>query len=219
MKQIISILLFIFCSISFGQKMEFFGGINSNTFYDWNKETPHYSSTYKSGTGYSFGFGLDSVKAEWLTLSFTLTFENYGGELEAKNGGLGGSYTTTAKINKSLITLGVYPINFHVVKKLHISIGGEMSRLISESFSGTRSGSISGQSSWSDDLKDKYDEFSTLSYWGIKSRLIYDFVISKSLVITPQYSFYFGLSNEFIKFPKETKSMRHFLGLGLKKVL
>ena len=46
-------------------------------------------------------------------------------------------------------------------------------------------------------------------------RVGYEFRLSDRMMLAPQYSFYYGLSPEFEQFPEETKSMRHFLGIGL----
>ena len=74
-----------------------------------------------------------------------------------------------------------------------------------------------GQPNWSYDLQEKYDRFSASTYVGIQGRFAYDIKASKSTWISLQYLYYIGLSNEFIEFPTETKAMRHYFCIGIKK--
>ncbi|HYX09502.1 MAG TPA: hypothetical protein VE912_22420, partial [Bacteroidales bacterium] len=63
----------------------------------------------------------------------------------------------------------------------------------------------------------KYKKFSSSTYFGFQGRIAYDFKFSESFWISPQYLYYFGLSNEFVDFPENTKSMRHYICIGIKK--
>jgi len=203
--------------ILFGQKIELFGGASKNIFHDYHKSDAHYNSSYNSGLGYCAGIGIDSIKIDWLTLRFTLQFDQYKGKLDVSDGGLGGGYTTVANVDKSILSLGVFPINFRFFHRLDLNFGFELSGLIYESFNGTSSGWIMNQPNWSYNLQDKYDHYSSKVYFGLQGRIAYDFNLSKSIWISLQYMYYFGLSNEFVEFPNETKSMRHYLSIGLKK--
>lgn len=219
MKAIFTILI-CFCFMpGFGQKIELFGGPNRNTFHNIGEASAHFDSSYKSGSGFFAGIGVDSVKVDWMTLRFTLQFEKFSGELEASGGGQGGGYSTQASIDKSMITLGIFPFNFRILKRVDLNFGLEISRLIDESFNGTTGGWLWGQPTWSENLEDKYSRFSSLSYFGIKGRISYDFSLTHSISISPQLSYYYGLSSEFNEPPTQTKSMRYSFGIGLKKKL
>jgi len=63
------------------QKVELFGGMNNNIFHDFNKDEHHCSSSYHSDWGYTASIGLDSIKVDWLTLRFTLQYDQYKGRL------------------------------------------------------------------------------------------------------------------------------------------
>jgi len=219
MKLIISILIAISCLPVFGQNIELFGGLNTNNFHDYKENEGHYQSSYHSGSGYSFGLAIDSLKVDWMTLRLTLKFDKYSGDLTASDGGLAGSSTTTAEINKSLISLGVFPLNFRIFKRIDLNIGFEISKLISESYKGSSNGWNMGEPNWSYDLQEKYNKYSSSINFGLSTRLAYNLQINESIIISPQYTFYFGLSNEFIEFPEATKSIRHFIGIGIKKKL
>jgi len=203
----------------FAQKIELFGGANRNIFHDYYETTPHYSSKYNSDYGFSAGFGLDSIKIDWLVLRFTLQFDKYKGKFEVSESGLGGGYTTFAKVDKSVLSLGIFPINFRFLDRIDLNLGLQISRLVNESFSGTSSGWTMNQPNWSYNIQDKYNKYSSTTYFGFQGRISYDFKISKSIWISPQYLYYFGLSNEFVEFPKNTKSMRHYFCIGIKNKL
>ncbi len=100
---------------------------------------------------------------------------------------------------------------------IYIVIEGSL--LISESFKGTYSAWEMGETDIGYDLNNLYDNYSSRRYFGLRARLAYDFNISKELVISPQYSYYLGLSGEFDEFPETTTSMRHYFSIGIQTKL
>ena len=203
----------------FSQNMEVIGGINKNNFYNFNQQG-HFVSSYTPGLGYTLKVGIEDVKVDWLKLRFTLGYDRCSGKLEASDGGLGGGYTTIAEVDKSLISVGVFPVNFKIINRIDLNFGFDISGLISETIEGTRSEWRIDEPYGSNyDLSDIYDRYSSLLYFGLKGRLAYDLRISDKLVISPQYSYYFGLSNEFDEFPEQTKSMKHYFCIGIQKRL
>lgn len=221
MKIIWILLAFLNTLVLSGQQFELFGGPVKNTFYDFMNKDGHFMSSYNSGLGYSAGIGMDSVKVDWLTIRFTLNIDKYGGNLDASYGGLAGGSGTKATISKSLVSLGIYPINFRILKRIDLNIGMEMSGLIDESFTGIVSGwslQIPGwyPESYSYKLEDENKRYSAKNYFGLQGRIAYNINLSPAIILAPQYSYYFGMSNEFDEFPQETKSMRHYFCLGIK---
>jgi hypothetical protein len=217
MRQILTILIFLNSLNLFSQNLELVGGLNKNTFFDFQQDEGHFVSSYNSDLGYAIRIGIEDIKVDWLTLRLTLSYDKYGGKLKASNGGLSYGYTTIAEIDKSIISLGIFPINFKIIDRIDLNLGFEMSGLINETFNGTSSGWTMGEPGWSYDLNDKYDRYSAKTYFGLRGRIAYDFNLSDKLAISPQYSYYFGLSNEFDEFPEATKSMRHFFCVGLQR--
>ncbi|PKP24074.1 MAG: hypothetical protein CVU06_05385 [Bacteroidetes bacterium HGW-Bacteroidetes-22] len=217
MKRIL-IVIALLCNVAaFSQNVEVTGGLNSNNFFDFQKNDGHYTSSYNSDYGYVIRVGIDNIKAGWMAFRFTLSYDKYSGELTASDGGLGSGYTTNAKIDKSVISLGVFPLNFRIIDRIGLNFGFELSGLVSENINGTSSGWSAGTQHWSYDLNDKYDRYSSKFYFGLCGRIAYDFKISDKLIISPQYSYYLGLSDEFDEFPESTKAMRHYFCLGLKR--
>lgn len=200
------------------QNLEITGGINKNLFIDFVNDN-HYGASYRSEYGYSFGMGIDDVKVDWSTYRFTLNFTKYSGGLEAHDISLGGGSITTAQIDKSILSMGAYPINFRIFKRMDLNLGVEFSILMDEHFKGTKSGWNIGNGSWNKSLAEEYKRYSAKQYFGLSGRLAYDIKITEKWFISPQYSYYFGLSREFIEFPEASRSMRHYYSLGLQRNL
>ena len=217
MKQVFTMLLML-CNLTlFSQKLELIAGMNKNIFFDYQKNEGHFNSAYDSQLGYSVHIATEDVKIDFVKWRFTLGYEKYGGEINARDGGLGGGYTTKAEIDKSVISVGVYPLNFKIIRSIDINVGFEVAALISENVIGTHSGWQMGTNGYSYNLNDKYKRFSAKTYFGLRGRVAYDFHISDKMAISPQYSYYFGLSKEFSEFPEFTVSMRHFFGIGIQR--
>lgn len=47
---------------SFAQSIEFIGGGNVNSFFDYKNNQGHFKSTYKTGYGYSFQVAIDEKR-------------------------------------------------------------------------------------------------------------------------------------------------------------
>lgn len=220
------IIVFLICISSLAlhsQPMDIYGGANRNMYFGVNN-SGHFNANYQPGNGFSAGIGIDSIKVDWLMMRFSLQFDRYNGNFTASDGGLGGGYTTTANVEKSVISLGAFPLNFSIKKRLDLNFGIEISRLINESFSGNyyswmMESTPSGMQAVgkSEDLNTLYKSFSSRNNIGLKARMAYDIALTKRLCLVPQYAYYFGLSKEFIRFPEATKSMRHYFCLGIKR--
>lgn len=219
MRILLIVLIFTSSLTLFSQNFEIIGGINKNSFYDLKQDDGHYRTSYNSDYGYNFRIGIENIKIDWLTLRFTLSYDKYGGDLEASDGGLGFGYTTKAFVDKSIIALGVFPINLKFIDRIDLNFGIEFAGMTCESFSGTINGWQMDDPSYSYNLDDRYNSYSSKTYFGLCGRLAYDFKITDKLIISPQYLYYLGLSKEFDEFPEQTKSMRHYFCIGLKRKL
>ncbi|NCA86904.1 MAG: hypothetical protein EOM83_15285 [Clostridia bacterium] len=218
-KLFIGLILLNSSLVLFSQNIEVFGGLNQNTFFDFQKNEGHFHSSYNGDEGYAIGIGVDNIKVDKMTLRFTLTYDKYGGKIEASDGGLGGGYTTRAEIDKSILSLGFFPLNFRFFDRIDLNFGFEVSALVVDDFKGRSSGWMMGTPGWSYDLNEKYNRFSAKKYFGLRGRIAYDFYLTDKIAVSPQYSYYFGLSHEFDEFPEETKSKRHYLFIGIKRVI
>ena len=218
MRQIIIAFILLVNNYCFSQDIELIGGVNKNNFYDFRRNEGHYNSSYISDFGYTFRIGVENVKLKKidnLNLRFTLSYDKYGGGIKVSDGGNGGGYSTTANINKSIISLGIFPLNFKVKNKIDLNFGIEFSRLMIDGFEGEYNYWLMNWGSSYDNLNEKYNRFNARNYFGIRGRIAYDFNITENLILSPQYSYYLGLGSEFEEFPRTTSSIRQYLSLGI----
>jgi hypothetical protein len=197
-----------------GQSLEVLGGINLNQFHE--SEVDRIPSGFTSDVGFTGGLGYDFA-IDSFRLRLTILYESYGGEVKAWYGGNGGGSFIETDVTKSVISLGFFPLNLKFKERLSFNVGFELSVLINEDFPGTYNRWTLGQPVITTDLEEEYSKFSNNLQYGVRLRLAYDIPIASSITISPQYGFYYGLSNEFREYPKTAKSYRHYLMVGLKK--
>jgi hypothetical protein len=219
MKGFLTILFITLTMALSGQKLEAYAGLNLNQFYDYNNNGGNYIASFDSGLGPVIGIGIDSVRVDLLKFRFTIQYDRVAGKLDAYEGGHMYSHQTVAEIKKSMLSLGIFPLSFKVIKKIDLNFGVQLSLLLSESVNGTDSGWSQENGSYEYDLQDVYDRYSSIFSFGLTGRIAYDFKLPNSYYISPQYSFYYGLTNEFVDFPEETKSIRHYFCIGVEKRL
>ncbi|MGB0870854.1 MAG: hypothetical protein ACPGSD_14765 [Flavobacteriales bacterium] len=216
MKKIMATLCFLAHFTAFSQVFELSGGYNVNRYFDSEETLKYASSNYVSDNGYALQFGIDEVKIDWLILRFTLGFEKYSGFINVSNYGAGGSISNEAQVDKSIISLGMYPVKFKIAKTLDVDLGMEYSWLISDHIDGRSKGSITGKPSWDEDLNERYSDFSEKTYVGFRGRVKYDIKMTDKLTISPQFTYYHGVTSEFIEFIN-TRSMRFGFGLRIQR--
>jgi hypothetical protein len=214
MKSLLTTLLLLLSASLYSQKLEAYGGLNLNTFRYNEKNSGGYVESFDPGCGPVFGIGIDSLRLDRLKFRFTLQYEMYSGGLDAFAAGHTYYHSTVAEIKKSILSLDAYPINFRIIKRIDLNFGVQFSILLSESIKGTET---HGSDEY--DLQDIYERYSSRFYCGLTGRIAYDFKLSDSFFLSPQYSFYYGLTKEFVGFPEEVKSMRHYFCIGIEKRL
>ncbi len=219
MKRIISvsiIAVFLLLSISaFPQRLGFTGGLNISHYIDFSDGNPHEQSEYENGLGYSFNIFVDNLferASKIPPLKLSAGFSNYRGEAEYYSGGLGGGTSKTASINKNLVNLSVYPLNFSP-GSFYLSGGMYFEWLVNDQSAGTGKGwSMSNPVSVSYELEqvDNAD-----FQWGFALSAHYEFALSPTLGIFPCYMASFSLVDDIY----DAKAWRHFFSVGVVKQL
>lgn len=200
-----------------GQKtIEVFGGGSYNDLFDGGDLSIHYMSEYKNGNGFVLGGAIEEIRTDWIKWRFTLHFENYNGEFNISDGSLGGGYTNEATFDKSIIALGLYPLNIKVTKNLRINFGIIISRMINENFEGTHYSWVALKGIWSYPIDDS-ERYSSIEMIGFQTRLAYQIKLTEKLALLPQYHFYYGFTSETKITP--TKAMRHYFNIGISKII
>ncbi|MBK8701881.1 MAG: hypothetical protein IPN29_20860 [Saprospiraceae bacterium] len=212
-----TLLLFFIPLTLYSQSPKYNIGFGFNQFYDVQGDAGHFSSSYKNGTAIAAGITFDSIANNWLPLTLALQLEHFGGSFLLSDGGQGSSSTTNAKLYKTVISFSVFPFHFNIRKKWKINLGFDASLLLHEKWSGNNSGYVLGQASWNTDLSKVYHKLSMPATLGFRARLARDVWHTANFIISPQYSFYLGMTHELNIFPNVTKSMRHNLGICIRK--
>ena len=216
----IYILFIIFHSLHIGaQQIEFFGGPNHTTLFDNKNSSGFFQTSYENRQGISFGVELNHIKIDKSKVRARMTFERI-------NAVLNGNYIPkiegriNADVQKSILTLDLYPLNKTFFKRLSLGLGFTISGLLNENYSGREIFPASTPGVFYHyEIALKYANYSTKLNLGLRILVSYDFPIDKNHFITPQYSFHLGLTNEFENFIVDTRSIRHFIGIGIKKNL
>jgi len=176
----------------------------------------HFYTKYHPGNGFSFFLSLEDTVLRDIFVKFVLVLDDYNGKLSTTNGGLAGSSTTSADVNKTTIGLGFYPFNYRFLKSGYLNFGLSCNYLLSQTMDGYNSWWYMGTSSSGIDTLDthsnKYRNDFTFSAIG---RLAYRITLSQSLFIVPQYIITFGFSKEFKNLEAQTKSFRQTFAIGI----
>lgn len=219
-KKLKSIFLFVLLTLCLfnstnAQTIELRAGLNSNMYFDLqNGEAPYNTPSYSSEIGNYFGVSFKNLKVDSFYYEVSIAYENYGGTARARSGGLGGGRSVNAEINKSVISIGIIPFNQTLFKGLNLDAGFIFSFLIDETFNGSLT-QAAGNIPTTTSLMEEYNKFNSTVTLGLQARLNYSIAINEKYVLSPFYTYYFGILNEFTNFPARTKSMRHQLGIGL----
>jgi len=209
---------FLVLSLGFSQSVELYGGANNNKFYNFPYDdgiSQEYSSDSK--WGYNFGIAYENLELKPLNIRLTLGFENYNGHITYTDWGHGYTATTNVEITKSVITLGFYPVNVRIKKRLKFNFGLLLARLVNEQEKGTVTGWSATEGVFTREFNESNAGYSPVLHIGLSARFAYDIELNDIWYVSPQYSFYFGFMREFNSAP--FNSMRHFVGIGLKRNL
>jgi hypothetical protein len=208
-----TILLFSFYNLN-AQTVEFSGGLNKNSYFDFVKNNGHSISSYTPGNGYSLGLSISDFRIDTVRMRITIMLDNYNGKIYTTNGSLAGGSETKAEVTKTTLGMGLYPVNLSAKKSFHFSFGGELHYKLMHQTTGYKLG-------WHVTDPNKYMTIDNDSvsinknlFFGLSARIHYDLNIYKNWFFSPQYKFYFGISDEFKNTEQAIKSMRHNFLIG-----
>ena len=223
MRILFAVILILTHVSLYSQNFAVFAGPNRTIFYDYispGGNSGHYQSNYTPEFGYTVGINTRPWKVFSLPILFSLQFDHYSGKIEASDGAIASGYTVSAAVEKSVLSLGIYLLNFRVKNRLDLNFGVDFSGLVQEQYEGIYyTWTLPGPTSQTTDLQNEYDKFSETMYAGFRARIAYDVPLGKSVVLSPQFNYRLGLTPEFRAFPTKTKSMQFYLCLGIKKKL
>jgi hypothetical protein len=215
MKFILTFFILYFSTSFYAQKIEIIQGIHVNKFFETDNGS-RFQNNYTSYTGYTIRLAYQSPKVRKMSWRLELGYQKYHTDFRSQDGGIGGGYYVQARIDKSVISFTVFPLNLTFWDKLNINLGLTFSGAVTSSYEGVRTYySNIPPSSTSEDLHDIYMNYISFGHLGLSGRLAYNFKLSSKVTLSPQYSYYYGVTSEFQAFPRNAKTMRHYYCVGV----
>lgn len=216
LKYLFQIALCLAFSDSMAQQWHFSGGMQLNSFYAFHASDGPTPDQFQSGWGYAFEVGVDNlVFGDFFPLMFTLSLEEYGGNIEVKGGGLGSGYTDRVKTSKTTLNLGLYPVNFSIKKRLKVALGVDLAALLGSS-------STTNNSSWHGNSPTNFEAINDQDlhyplYLGLNARVHWPIEIAEGWFLAPTYRFRWGVSREFTGLHDDLGTKRHYFQVTLSR--
>lgn len=219
MKSICLIFVYsLIASVSFTQNTEVWMGANYNKYFESGDKDSHVLTANKPGFGYCLGVTFKSCQENWSPMRFSVFIDNYRGTIDNGFYGLGGSTSIYAEVEKTTFGVGFLPVNFKILKRVDLSLGGEARIRIYDRTSGYKAWRI-GPDSFSKNLTDYPYSIHKGFFFGVCGKIGYDFLMPANWTLSPQYKFYYGLTEEFKNTDFNTKSLRHYILIGMYRTL
>ncbi len=214
--QILLIIILFSTSQLHAQKIEISSGINNNRFFSFKKSEGHQHHYFTSNFGYSIGASFYDYTIDSMQHRVSIRLDNYKGKFYSTSGGLGGSSTTEAEVEKTTIGISYFPMIFNLFKRVQVNLGGEFSTLLNSKTVGYKSvwampSSIINSYTTNDiNLK-----INPQNYIGINCLFVYDIKINKYWILTPQLNLHLGVTNDFKNVEANIKSFRQSALIGI----
>lgn len=212
----ITILCCLTSVLLFSQTLEITTSFGQNTFYKI-KEPPNFESyTYSSGNAFSANLRLKLTSENFPTgeLLVFCAVEQYQGGFNYQLIGNGISSSVIGHTEKTMLSLGLYPLNFKILKRVDAHVGVQMALLLNENNKGQRidRNSFTTPTVFYSSLKN--ENINVRNGPALNIKLSYPVKINENLSILPEYMGVIGLISELkrLGFPR---SMRNYLGVGL----
>lgn len=214
---VVFLILWVSITTLRAQRQEITFGVNRNHFYDFHKTARSFESKDQNGLSLSWSF--DNMDTKKFPLRASIKLDRYQGDVNIFNGGLGGGVTLDAAVAKHMIAIGLYPLNFKIKRSLNFNFGVEFNALILEKAKGSFSYYQGGSPPISSNipLDDGNTRASNNFGIGVTSRVAYYISMKNGWSLVPQYQIFAGVSDEFRINQSETRSLRHYLAIGLAK--
>ena len=219
------IRFFLFASLFFAtfsinaQNLEISSGVNHNKLYELlDKGDAYLSSTPK--LGFTSDLSIEDIKFGRRKWRFSVGIEQYQSKLYVHDSNKSYREHFNGSFQRTNITFGIFPFNEKILKKIDLNFGARFGYILQEKYHGEHvipylypDGKVT------ENFSEKFPSFSEKLAYGVEGRLAYDIQLSNTLILSPQYSFYLGLAHETRKLPKDARSVRHMVGIGLQKSL
>lgn len=177
--------------MALGQRIDFFAGGNRNRYF--TQEDYHDIKTNPEN-GFSFGLGIDSIVSGILHTRFVLQIDNYGGGMEIAQHHVSMSDEIKFNSRKTVLNLCYFPLNIRR-DKFDFSMGISYGILLKGKTTANEHGWNMTQNSYNLNFEEKKG-FNSENNLGFLIRTAYDFYLSKTLSVTPQYICYISFTED-----------------------
>ena len=211
-------ILFLIVSVQYlyGQSIEFGAGISKPMIsVDDDFRSFNYAA---SDVGYNFfasfndvNFGTEDIDV--LKFRFTLGINTSSVEAFQRTGGQAGGTFTNVTTEKTVLTLGVYPLEFQLFKYIDVNIGFKYLRGISRH----AIGSSSNFGAAGNAVTEFDGDIISQNQFGPTVRIAYKIKISEQMYLIPQYHYYIALSKEFNYAVMTRFVQNHFIAIGVEQ--
>ncbi|PLW94518.1 MAG: hypothetical protein C0592_02525 [Marinilabiliales bacterium] len=213
MKKIIFLVLILSSVLSEAQNFEVSAGANLNRFFSYQSEESHFRKDFESDFGYSFGFGISGLTQKRFNPKFYLHYDHIEGYLYTGDGGLGGSYYTSADVERNEISIHAYLFNVTAIKKIDLCFGLSAGYSIHSVANGEKYSFNITQGSNSSTIDNDSVQINKNWSFSFIGSLQYPININESISLAPKYSFHLGLTNTFQYLESSVTSMKHIAEL------
>ena len=218
MKSIVLSIFFFFSYFGFSQKFELSGGLMHNSFFGGRNEG-HATNEYKSGGNCVISLSFEDYLIDTISFPFKFRFEmtysNYSGFLKTRDGGMGGSSTTSKTVTLNTLSFRISPVNFTIHKHLLINFGAQINFLLSLKENGYTSSwqmyQPSTYNTFDHTIKGNFKDWSI----GLTTRIAYEFKLKNKWTLLPQFNFYFDFPPISLSVQTSVKSFRQAFSVGI----
>ena len=156
----------------------------------------------------TLALSLDDFYSDTTPVKVSLRFTNYSGSYYYVDASPGGGNAVTYQFNDYLLGLGIYPLNFSIVRFIELNFGFQVDYIFYSRSEGVISfWSLSNPSGGKKSVDDQTGKI----FVGLTGNLSLNFKLTEKVYIFPQYNYYMDFRNP--------RSKRHQLEVGIGKII
>lgn len=189
-------IIYFICFKLTAQSLSLSAGFNYNNLYDFEDQTPHYSSKYIGEFGFasSLTLGIKNQQSKIINPQFSVSIMQVSSKYELNTASQGGGSTTIGEFSNKQFSLSIFPLSTNLSNNIEINLGFEFNLLISENNTAEQKMWQIGQTP---NVKNISEYRSSSLIYGLTSGLNFYTELSENSKIIYQYIVFFGLVDEY----------------------
>ncbi len=213
---LINTLLILFNVSAYSQTIGVYGGLHKSGLSDFRKRALDGAASYSDRGKWEVRAGINASKkfGKSFGVKAAIGIEKFGTDLIITSAPHPETYTTDIQVEKTSVTIALYPVCLHFLRHVEFDMGFEYSFLMKEYNSGVYY--ITSNLDNASIIDDRLVNMNNKSIPGIRANLSYEISLGSKLSFSPEYSLYLGLKPEFTKEKTDLKAIKNYLGLKIK---